>query len=70
MAKSATTNGGKPFLQITNQDIYNEILELKESVKEIVGIKKRVSWIGTLVIGAYGFTMAVLSFLISHLLNK
>jgi len=68
------------FVNITNQDIYNEIKSIKSSVMEVnEGIIKtneriesncgRINTMQKLILGSYGFSMSILGFLIAHILD-
>jgi len=70
----------KKFIEISNRDIYDEIKELRTGVEAINNhliktngsIKdntKRITGLNKMIVGGFGFSMAILGFLISHLLQ-
>ena len=69
------------FVQITNQQIYNELQDLKISLGDlnrnistmntkVCASEKKYSLVQKLVFGAYTFTMAVLAWFIAHISGK
>jgi len=62
------------FLRVTNKDIYKSIQDLHKKIdNECISVnvcKVKTTHLNRLVIGAYSFIMAVLGFLISHIITK
>jgi len=68
----------KTFIKITNEQIYKEIKEHNVKIdsvydtlcERVVKIEQKIPFLQKLIFGAYGFSMAVLGFFVSHLLGK
>jgi len=73
-------NGSSTFIKITNNEIYKEILYIKTSIdnlnesikvsnEKIKSNRRSLSTLQKLVLGAYGFSLAILGFLISYIIS-
>ena len=71
------TNGKKTFVTITNQQIYQELCDLKEQnakehlaiMNEVASYKNQVTNLKLALGGVSVLVMATLGFLVSHLLG-
>ena len=83
--RTMTKSNGKTFVKITNKDIFNTINEMREGQEElkqsIENLKQKFTDFYSdtnkdsnhkdkIIYGSYGFTLAVLAWLISHILIK
>ena len=71
----------KTFLKITNSEIYSEIKAIRKTLERLDDCvnkinslaknnSKRMSGLQKMVIGAYGFSMAILGFFVSYIIKN
>lgn len=68
----------KPFVSITNREIYDEIKAhnckiddcLNGIENRIIRLESKTGWHNKLIIGSYGFAMFILGIFINHVVVK
>ena len=67
------SSNNSTFVKITNSQIYEKLMEQDTKLDNIVDahrvLQVKTSSNSRLIIGAYGFSMAILGFLVSHITN-